>query len=90
MNGNLVEPVSLSLIEEKVAGIWADVLGQGGSADADVTFFEAGGESIAAVRMVARVEEELDVLVDIGDIFEEDPTLSSFIRTVAGKAGVTV
>ncbi|MFC7613497.1 phosphopantetheine-binding protein [Actinokineospora soli] len=50
------------------------------------TFFELGGESISAVRLVSRIEEELDVWIDVGDIFEEDPTLATLIATVEAKA----
>jgi acyl carrier protein len=56
------------------------------SGQEDDTFFELGGESISAVRLVSRIEEELDVWIDVGDIFEEDPNLEALIRTVVAKA----
>ncbi|MER7048118.1 MULTISPECIES: phosphopantetheine-binding protein [Streptomyces] len=89
MDGDLVEHTSLSLIEAKVSEIWTELLGREAAAQEDATFFELSGESIAAVRMVARVEDDLGVEIEVGDIFEEDPTLSTFIRLVAERAGVT-
>jgi peptidyl carrier protein len=75
----------LSVIEEKVAEIWKHVLKMPEEMQ-DATFFELNGESIAAVRMVTWIEEELKISVDVGDIFEEDPNLREFTRSVAAKA----
>lgn len=52
----------------------------------DASFFELGGESISAVRLVSRIEEELDVWIDVGDIFEDDPNLAALISTVIAAA----
>jgi hypothetical protein len=38
------------------------------------------------VRLVSRVEEELGIWVEVGDIFEEDPDLAAFIRLVQVRA----
>jgi acyl carrier protein len=76
-------------IEEKVEEIWKDVLSVPYGQD-DASFFELGGESISAVRIVSRVEEELGILVDVGDIFEEDPTLPVFIDIVAARSEAPV
>ncbi|TDV41061.1 phosphopantetheine-binding protein [Actinophytocola oryzae] len=74
-----------SNIAQQVETIWRDVLtvpdGQEGA-----TFFELGGESISAVRLVSRIEEELDVWLDVGDIFEDDPNLATLVATVVTKA----
>lgn len=73
-----------SNIAQKVEAIWRDVLsvpsGQEGA-----TFFELGGDSVSAVRLTSRVEEELGVLIDVGDMFE-DPDLPEFVTMVTGKA----
>ncbi|HVK24315.1 MAG TPA: phosphopantetheine-binding protein [Actinokineospora sp.] len=74
----------MSNICVRVEAIWKDVLSvQEGQEDA--TFFELGGESISAVRLVSRIEDDLDVLIDVGDIFEDDPTLADLIATVTAK-----
>jgi peptidyl carrier protein len=72
-------------IARTVEGIWQDVLTVSPGQE-DATFFELGGESIAAVRLVSRIEEELDVWLDVGDIFEDDPDLASLTQTVIAKA----
>ncbi|GGK90885.1 hypothetical protein Sme01_52830 [Sphaerisporangium melleum] len=73
-------------IEQKVEAIWRAVL-QVPEGHEDETFFELNGESMAANRLVSRVEGELGIFVEVGDIFEEDPDLAGFIRTVVAKAG---
>jgi len=52
----------------------------------DATFFELGGESISAVRLVSRIEEELGIWIDVGDLFEDDPNLAALIQSVIAKA----
>ncbi|MER7764840.1 phosphopantetheine-binding protein [Streptomyces sp. NPDC097619] len=89
MSGDVIEGTSVSVIEQKVSVIWSEVLGESVSELEDATFFELSGESIAAVRIVSRIEDELDVQVDVGDIFEEDPTLSALIGIVVARAGVS-
>jgi acyl carrier protein len=74
-----------SNIEETVGRIWHDVLTVGDGQE-DATFFDLGGESISAVRLVSRIEEELDIWIDVGDIFEDDPTLADLTSTVIAKA----
>jgi peptidyl carrier protein len=80
-NGNAPGPAE---IEQRVTGIWRDVLGAREGQD-DATFFELSGQSIAAVRITARVEDEVGVVVDIGDLFE-DPDLPEFVALVQAKA----
>ncbi|MEV7008169.1 phosphopantetheine-binding protein [Streptosporangium sp. NPDC051022] len=75
----------IAAAERRVEQIWKDVLGLP-EARPDATFFESGGQSIAAVRIVARIEKELGVDVDMGDLFE-DPDLATFRHDVAVKAG---
>jgi peptidyl carrier protein len=73
--------------EEKISQIWQSVLAAS-RGDRDATFFELGGESISAVRIVSQVEEELGIEVDVASLFEEDPTLADFIRMVSeSRAG---
>ncbi|HEY3610408.1 MAG TPA: phosphopantetheine-binding protein [Pseudonocardiaceae bacterium] len=71
-------------IERRVTEIWRDVLGARPGQD-DATFFELSGQSIAAVRITARVEDELGVLVDVGELFE-DPDLPGFVAIVLANA----
>ncbi|WP_169979396.1 MULTISPECIES: acyl carrier protein [unclassified Microbispora] len=88
MSGNHPGELVLPVIEAKVAEIWKQVLDVPDGSE-DATFFDLEGESIAAVRLVSRIEEELGVSVDVGDVFEEDPNLDALVRMVAGKAAVS-
>jgi amino acid adenylation domain-containing protein len=66
--------------ERRLAEIWADVLGTadlGRSAD----FFALGGNSLLAMRMLARVRKRLGVRVPVRAIFEES-TLTAFGEVV--------
>ncbi|MGN9910213.1 phosphopantetheine-binding protein [Phytohabitans sp. LJ34] len=76
--------LSVAEIENQVASIWRDVLDVPPGEDG-ATFFELNGQSISAVRIVARVQEEIGVQVDLGDLFE-DPNLATFTRDIVAKA----
>ncbi len=73
-----------SNIARKVEEIWRDVLTVPGGQE-DATFFELGGDSVTAVRLVSRLEEELGVWIDVGDMFE-DPNLAALTEVVTAKA----
>ncbi|ASO20924.1 acyl carrier protein [Actinoalloteichus hoggarensis] len=81
MSGEGVEESRATEIAHRVGAIWRDVLG----ADTQATFFELSGQSISAVRIAARIEDELGITVDIGELFE-DPTGEAFARAVAARA----
>lgn len=68
---------------QRIEQIWKDVLGVA-EIQPRATFFELGGQSVSAVRIAARIEEELGVTVDMGDLFE-DPDLETFVRDVVAK-----
>ncbi|MEY9893348.1 acyl carrier protein [Catenulispora sp. MAP12-49] len=73
-------------VAQRLAAIWTDVLGPG-SDRPGATFFELNGQSIAAVRIAAAVEEQLGVTLDIGDLFE-DPDLETLTRDIQARAGI--
>lgn len=70
--------------EKAIAGIWAEVLGveQVGTHD---DFFEHGGHSLAATRMLARIEEDLGVRVELVRFFE-GPTVAELASAVHADA----
>jgi acyl carrier protein len=78
----------LSVVEEQVEKIWKDVLGVREGQE-DLTFFDLQGQSISAVRIVARIEDELGITVDVGILFD-DPNLASFVRRVVTTAAGTM
>ncbi|WP_312033990.1 non-ribosomal peptide synthase/polyketide synthase [Rhodococcus sp. 3A] len=55
--------------EEAVAGVFADVLGVE-QVGADANFFDLGGNSLVATRVVARLSEQLGRRVEIRSLFE--------------------
>lgn len=82
----MTTPSGLDLpeIERQATQIWRDILGARPGQD-EATFFELSGQSIAAVRITARVEDELGVVIDVGDLFE-DPDLPGFVALVLAQA----
>ena len=74
-----------SNIAQKVEEFWRAALTVPDGQE-DATFFELGGESISAVRLVSRIEEELGIWIDVGDLFEDDPNLATLVRSVTAKA----
>ncbi|MEV4483210.1 phosphopantetheine-binding protein [Micromonospora coxensis] len=75
---------SQSAVEKRVEAIWRDVLHMPQDRP-DATFFELQGQSISAVRIVTRIEDELGVVVDVGLLFE-DPDLTTFTAAVVAAA----
>ncbi len=71
--GRLVEK---SPVEELLAGIWSDLLRVADVAPED-SFFELGGQSLLATRMISRVRTVLGVDLPMRAVFEE-PTLAGF------------
>lgn len=78
--------LSRSAVETCTETVWREVLGMP-EGRSDLTFFELQGQSISAVRIIARIEDELGVFVDVGTLFD-DPDLRSFTRIVLAEAGM--
>jgi amino acid adenylation domain-containing protein/non-ribosomal peptide synthase protein (TIGR01720 family) len=75
-------------VEQKLAGIWKDLLGleQVGIYD---SFFELGGHSLLIMRVVAAVREELDAEIPL-DTFFELTTIESIARYIRLNQNNTV
>jgi acyl carrier protein len=80
MESNRVEA-----LRARVEAIWKEIL-EMPDGQTQATFFELKGDSISAIRLVSRIEEELDVLLDVGDLFEDDPDLETFVSDVVARA----
>lgn len=65
--------------EKRLARIWAEVLGQAPRCR-DENFFAAGGHSLPAVRLAARINAEWNLELPLGELFEHS--------TLAGLAEV--
>jgi amino acid adenylation domain-containing protein len=68
-------------LENRLAALWADVLSVEQSIiSADINFFELGGHSLKATILISRIHKELNIKMNLGDIFKH-PT----IRELAGR-----
>ncbi|MCP4149778.1 MAG: hypothetical protein GY757_18680, partial [bacterium] len=70
--------------EEKITEIWAAILGkEKEKIGIDTHFFKAGGHSLKATAMAARIHKETDVKIPVAEIFKK-PTireLADYLRT---------
>lgn len=71
---------ALSPIELELDGIWSELL-QRDRVGVDENFFEAGGDSLLASRMVARVRGNLGVELPLRAVFET-PTIAALAQEV--------
>jgi len=76
-----VSPATDSEIE--IAAIYAEVLGAERVSVAE-SFFDLGGNSLAATRVAARVADSLDVDVSVRDLFDT-PSVRDLAAAVAGR-----
>ena len=57
------------LLERRLGALWGEAL-EGGDAGPEQDFFDLGGDSLAAVALLAAIEEELDVALELEDLIE--------------------
>ncbi|MEM9657902.1 MAG: amino acid adenylation domain-containing protein, partial [Planctomycetota bacterium] len=72
-----------SSYEELIAGIWSDVLARPVQRSDD--FFEIGGHSLAAMRVVSRIRQILSIDVELRTLFE-NPVLGEFAASLSPGA----
>ena len=72
-------------VEEILAGIYAQVLGLD-RVGVDDSFFDLGGDSLAAMRLVAAINTGLDAGVGVRAVFEA-PTVAQLAPRIGGQAG---
>lgn len=69
-------------VEEKLAGIWAEVLGiEKNIISMDSNFFELGGHSLKITIMVARIHKELNRVIALAEIFKT-PTIEGIASLI--------
>ena len=56
-------------IEEQIASIWHDVLGNMDSFRSDSDFIEIGGDSISMIFMLQRINQHFDIELTVDDIY---------------------
>ena len=73
-------------VEEILAGIWADVLGLERVGIND-NFFEIGGHSLSATRVISRVRRDLDVEIRLRSLFEA-PTIAKLACFISHSSSI--
>lgn len=73
------------LLEQQLCSIIAGVLGRE-RFGVDEDFFASGGHSLAALEVIAAVEEQLGLSVSIGALFAH-PTVQALAASIAGEHG---
>ncbi|MCA1566176.1 MAG: amino acid adenylation domain-containing protein [Acidobacteria bacterium] len=66
--------------EERLAGIWSQVLKQARVGIHD-NFFELGGHSLLAIRLIARIRDEFNVELPLRDVFQS-PTVAELVTRI--------
>ncbi|OBG83337.1 hypothetical protein A5699_04445, partial [Mycobacterium sp. E802] len=75
-----------TVIEEVVAGIYAEVLGLN-RVGVDDSFFDLGGDSLSAMRVIAEINSSLDADLSVRTLFDA-PTVSQLAPHIdAGSGG---
>ena len=74
-----------SAVEEVLAGIYAQVLGVE-RVGVDDSFFDLGGDSLSAMRVIAAINTSLDAGVAVRALFEA-PTIARLAPRIGGDAG---
>ena len=76
-------PEPAQSVGDVVASVWRELLGVA-DVDLDADFFESGGNSLTAVELSSRLEDELGVEVDLVALFEA-PTIRELESLIKGE-----
>ncbi|MEO3827709.1 amino acid adenylation domain-containing protein [Actinomadura sp. B10D3] len=71
-----------TVVEERIAEIWTGLLGTTVSVHAN--FFQAGGNSIVAIRVIAEIQEAFDIDLQVRTVFE-NPTIAALALEVEAR-----
>jgi len=73
-------------VAARVRAIWTELLGETGS---DLGFLSAGGHSVLAARLIARIGSDLGVTLSLAGFITDEPSLRDLIETVERAADGT-
>jgi len=74
-----------SLLERRLTSLWGEAL-EGPEAGRDDDFFDIGGDSLAAVALLAAIDEELGVTLELEDLIKA-PTPRHLARRIGNSLG---
>jgi amino acid adenylation domain-containing protein len=80
INGNLLYTKPKGVTEKAIAEVWMEVLKQEKISTTD-NFFEIGGNSIKAIKLMSKVQKQLRKKIYLNLIFEQ-PTIKQMARTI--------
>ncbi|TDA48495.1 condensation domain-containing protein, partial [Burkholderia pyrrocinia] len=78
---NLDHVAPVNALEAQLTAIWQEVLGQA-RIGTTANFFELGGNSLSATKVVARIRRDLHAKLEIRSLFAH-PTISSLAKRIA-------
>jgi acyl carrier protein len=85
----LPEPSKMKIpqnaLDRMISVIWGEILGVTGIAR-DSSFFELGGDSLSAMRLLHRIEEQLGIRMPLSGFFDAS-TLESFTELLLNHSG---
>ena len=80
-------PSKLNAVEEKLAGIWSEVLEiDKNEIEPDANFFQLNGNSLRTIMLISRLFKEFEVRVPLADVFKY-PTIRELARYLHGAVG---
>ncbi|MFF4404871.1 amino acid adenylation domain-containing protein [Streptomyces sp. NPDC001404] len=70
------------VLQENIAALWAELLGTGVGVHAN--FFESGGNSILAIRLIAAIQAEYAIALPVREVFAH-PTVAGLANAVESR-----
>jgi acyl carrier protein len=83
-----MSPNLLSATQTAVAAVWTDVLGRAGPIGSEDDFFNLGGDSLAMMTMMFRINDLFQLDLPPGTVME-NPTLGALTEIVRQSCAMT-
>lgn len=84
-SGTTTAYVDDSEVVRQMITIWQSILGSGSSIGAQSDFFEVGGDSLSAMRLIADISRVFNVTVSLSDILDDPITPKHMTETVTSR-----